>query len=363
MAPRSSAWPLVAFLVALVLYASLYPFRGWRLAGVEPWAFLWAPWPRHWTGFDVVSNALGYAVLGFGFAVAWLRSDGRWRTWWLAWLVPGALSLIVETMQSYLPMRVASRLDLALNVGGALVGATLAWCMAWWGGLRSWSRWRAQWLVPQAHGSLVLLALWPLALLYPTSLPLGLGQVREPLEAAGWWPSLQALAGPGAWTWTAPDLSTHRVQAVVVGLALLVPWFMGLADVRTVSRRLVFAAALLVCAVAMLGLSSALTYGPEHAWAWVTPPVMQGLAAGFVLGVGLIGVSRRWAHGLMVLCLLGMLVLLNRLPASAYLAQSLAVWEQGRFIRFYGLSQWLGWLWPWVALAYGVRACLRRAAV
>ena len=27
-------------------------------------------------------------------------------------------------------------------------------------------------------------------------------------------------------------------------------------------------------------------------------------------------------------------------------------WEQGRFIRFYGLGQWLGWLWPYVALLY-----------
>ena len=26
--------------------------------------------------------------------------------------------------------------------------------------------------------------------------------------------------------------------------------------------------------------------------------------------------------------------------------------EQGRFIRFHGLAQWLGWLWPYAAVVY-----------
>ncbi|MDP3836377.1 MAG: VanZ family protein, partial [Hydrogenophaga sp.] len=37
----------------------------------------------------------------------------------------------------------------------------------------------------------------------------------------------------------------------------------------------------------------------------------------------------------------------------------LEVWEQGRFIRFHGLSQWLGWLWPFAALLFGLRAVAR----
>jgi hypothetical protein len=47
---------------------------------------------------------------------------------------------------------------------------------------------------------------------------------------------------------------------------------------------------------------------------------------------------------------------------SAYFDQSLNVWEQGRFIRFHGLSQWLGWLWPFAALMYAVRAVTRLPA-
>jgi hypothetical protein len=28
----------------------------------------------------------------------------------------------------------------------------------------------------------------------------------------------------------------------------------------------------------------------------------------------------------------------------------LQTWEQGRFIRFHGVAQWLGWLWPFAVL-------------
>jgi hypothetical protein len=52
--------------------------------------------------------------------------------------------------------------------------------------------------------------------------------------------------------------------------------------------------------------------------------------------------------------------LLNDAPASAYFAQTLQVWEQGRFIRFYGLGQWLGWLWPYATLVYVLLRASRR---
>jgi hypothetical protein len=31
---------------------------------------------------------------------------------------------------------------------------------------------------------------------------------------------------------------------------------------------------------------------------------------------------------------------------------TLQTWEQGQFIRFHGLIQWLGWLWPYALLLY-----------
>ena len=32
--------------------------------------------------------------------------------------------------------------------------------------------------------------------------------------------------------------------------------------------------------------------------------------------------------------------------------RTLQDWEQGRFIRFHGLAQWIGWLWPYGAIVW-----------
>ncbi|UCU94697.1 VanZ family protein [Hydrogenophaga taeniospiralis] len=360
--PRSSAWPLALLFAALVVYASLYPFQGWRMQGVEPMAFMLAPLPKYWTAFDVVSNFLGYAPLAFLLALSLLRSGAGGWSWLLGFTLPLLLSFGVETLQNYLPMRVASNLDLALNGAGAMLGATAAWVLERLGGLRRWSQFRADWFVPGAHGSLVLLALWPAALLYPVSVPFGLGQVWDRLEME----LAHLLAETPFLAWVPfrvenPLPLSPLAEAFCVALGLLAPLLMGFADMRSLSRRVGFLVAFFVCALAVAGLSSALTYGPDHGWAWITSQALLGLALAFVAGLALLALPRRVCHALMLLCLATSLSLLNRAPVSPYFDQSLEVWEQGRFIRFYGLSQWLGWAWPYAALLFGLRAIARHS--
>lgn len=363
MKTRSSAWPLALLFAGLVVYASFYPFTGWRLQGVAPWAFLLAPLPQYWTGFDVGANLLGYAPLGFLLALALLRSGWRRGAWLLAVGLSALLSLAVETLQNHLPMRVPSNLDLALNAAGATVGASTAWVLERLGGLRRWSQFRADWFQPGAHGGLVLLALWPFALLYPVSVPFGLGQVAQRLEAGlqrvlAETPLLHGLSLPAQ----APVPLSPLTEAFCVALCLLAPLLMGYADMRSVLRRLVFALMFFGCAVAISALSSALTYGPGHVWSWIGPPAVVGLALAALGALVLLGLPRRVCVVGMLLALAVSLSLLNRAPDSPYFAQSLEVWEQGRFIRFHGLSQWLGWLWPFAALAYGLQAVVRQPA-
>ena len=71
-------------------------------------------------------------------------------------------------------------------------------------------------------------------------------------------------------------------------------------------------------------------------------------------------VPRRGCAAVLLLVLVLHLSLLNQAPASAYFAQTLQTWEQGRFIRFHGIVQWLGWLWPFVAMLYVVLRFSRR---
>src|SRR4051812_43431290 len=117
---------LFAVFAALTVYASLYPMEGWRGAGVSPFAYLTAPWPRHITYFDLVVNVLGYIPFGF-LAVAALQPRLRGAAAFTAAAASAmALSLILEALQSYLPARIASNLDAICNVLGAAVGAVAA---------------------------------------------------------------------------------------------------------------------------------------------------------------------------------------------------------------------------------------------
>lgn len=350
---KSSAWPLALCLAALVVYASLYPFSGWREPGVPFWQFLLAPWPRYWSGFDLLANLLGYAPLGFLLALALRRTRPRGAAVLPAAAAATALSLTLETLQVYLPARVASNIDLALNGAGALLGAWLAWGLDRVGAIDRWSRLRARWFVPEARGALALLALWPPALLFPASVPLGLGQVLERLE--------QALA---AWLADTPFIDwvplrevelqplLPGAELVAVLLGALVPCLIGYAVIPSRWRRAVFALVVLATGLAVSALSAALSYGPAHAWAWLGPSVRVGLAGAVLAAALALPLPGRGCAALALLAVTVHLSVLNNAPVGAYFAQTLQDWEQGRFIHFYGLTQWLGWIWPYAAIGW-----------
>ena len=171
-AHRSSATPLALIFAALIVYASLYPFEGWRDQGLNPLAYMVAPWPSYWSRFDLIANFLGYMPLGFLIMLAMLRT--RRIPWPLLWTLALAslLSLLLETAQSYLPQRVPQRADWLLNTVGALIGAGMAWGLEWTGTMDRWSRFRERGFVQESRSALVLLALWPAALLFPPAAPL-----------------------------------------------------------------------------------------------------------------------------------------------------------------------------------------------
>ena len=82
----------LAYLLVIV-YASVQPLRDWRLPAADVYGVLTAPWPRYWTGFDVLSNVLGYAPLGFLLALALHRTRREWPAILIATLSAAGLSL------------------------------------------------------------------------------------------------------------------------------------------------------------------------------------------------------------------------------------------------------------------------------
>lgn len=365
---RSSAVPLALLFSLLIGYASLYPFGQWRDQGLGLFEFLLAPWPRYWSRFDVVANCLGYMPLGFLAALAVMRATLWPHPVVLASLSCALLSLTMETLQGFLPQRVPALSDLILNTVGGVVGAALARIATRWGWMDAWSQWRERWFVPDARAALVLLAIWPMALLYPTAVPFALGQVRQEFAAV----TATALASTPLFDSLNLWLSTHFGHdavplrtlsplgaALTVGLSLLLPMLLAYALCPRPADRIVLLPVVCLMALSALALSSALSYGPEHAWVWVTPPVMAGAVIGLLLSFFCLRAPRRLCLVFLLAALVWQLSLINQASETPYYALVLQSWEQGRFIRFQGLTQWLAWIWPYMVLWICVQQILR----
>ena len=353
------AWPLVWAYGALILYASLFPFTGWRWPpGQTLGALLALPWPPWRDHFDVWANLLGYLPGGSLLMAALLARGQSARSALLVVLMVSAgLSFATEFTQNFLPGRHPSLKDLAANMAGSAVGALLLLATNRVGLTGRSSQLDRPWFVVQSSGTLALLALWPVGLLFPAPVPLGLGQVGERLRetALGWlldvpWaePLYEALSTQA----DTPVRLGALSEGLVTGLGLLAPCMLAYSIAIPSWRRLPLALVCAAAAVAGLALSTLLNFGPLHAMAWSTPTSVVALAAACGVSVVLFAVPRRVAAGLALAALAGGVALVAQAPDDPYFAQNLQSWELGRFVHFHGIAQWVGWLWPYAAMAW-----------
>ncbi len=355
---RSSAVPLAWAVAALVVYASLYPFADWRWPpGEELSHLVRLPWPHYFPRFDIYANLLGYLPLGALACAGGLRSGRRpLPALLLGALAPAALSYVLEVTQYFIPERVPSLLDWLLNAAGAALGAGIVLALQRGGRLDWLLRLRDRWFLGGSAGARVLLLLWPVALLFPTPVPLGLGQVGGALRQL----AESALEGtPWAdtaaeWLANAADVPTLTPLAEwwTIVLGLLGPCLLAHAALRPGLRRVFVAVMIGATGFATTTLSTALNFGPAHALAWLAPTVVPAFAVGLIAAVATAWLGRRLAAGLALMVLSTLVALVAQAPADPYFAESLQGWQQGRFIRFHGLAQWVGWTWPYAAILW-----------
>jgi VanZ family protein len=368
--PReSSALTFTIVFTGLVIYASLYPFTGWFWPAGQPLAaMLVPPWPRYHIGFDDGSNFIGYMPLGaLAYASALRRGRRPLAAGAIACVLPSMLSWALEFTQHFLPGRYPSLMDWALNSLGAAAGVSLAIAVQSAGAGLRWSTLRERWFVPHSGATIALLVLWPVGFLYPRNVPFCQGITWERLQEAAYdLLSDHPLAPWFEWLWASLGENTgtmsRAAEAFAVALGLLGPCLLAFAISRPGWRRAALVAAAVAVGLAANTLSAALNFGPVHALGWVTSTVPAGLTLGAVLALACVFVGQRPAAALGLVALSINVALVAQAPSDPYYAESLQQWEQGRFIHFHGLAQWVGWLWPFAALAGLFRRVVRNDA-
>lgn len=345
--PSARRGPSLAGTAALayslvIVYASLQPFGGWSAIPAGSRIFLYEPWPRWITVEDVLFNFAAYVPLGFLIALS-LRA--RWSAPAAVTLSAIACTLLsgaMETVQQYLPSRIASNVDLLVNAAGAAAGALIAplFSQEQWPG-RELARLRNRWFVAGLRGDavLVLAGLWLLAQWHTPAVAFGNGDLRGIF-------SLPALFVFAPDSYLAAEAGVVALNVAGLGLLLAgVTHDPGPGYWRAL-------ALLLACACVLKAAAAMLVLQAANPWSWLTPGVMLGLAAGIAALLILVHLPPRGRMAFALLALAGAVALLNGIPENPYrpAPTHLLLGRSSHILSFASMTRALSDLWPFLAM-------------
>lgn len=329
---------LLLVYAVLLVYGSWYPFA-WGAPAAPSFTFLHTL-PTYLDKGDIVQNVLVYMPFGL-LVVMWC---GRRLPFPAALLLAAlggtALSMGIETAQQYLPARVPSVVDVAMNFGGSVLGGLL-------GALVSRHtapgatllRLRDAWFRPGplASTGLIVIGLWILSQTSPLVPSLDIAQLRSKLGYL-----YRSLMEPYWFSWG--KLATLWCYQVALGILLCT---LLNADRPLLRLYLLLMAFICTCKLLVVGrvlsleLGAAVALGlPALAMARKLPP--RALAA---TGVALLAAG---------------LVVYERMAGDAAAYQGAFNWIpfEGQMNDISGLENILEFLWPPMAMA-----CLLRQAL
>lgn len=353
--------------LAAVLYCcglalvTLSPLTDWRFIPQVPWEYLDQPWPRYWTGFDLMVNVVAYIPFGLLASRAITRRLGHTglSALWgfvLATLAGCALSVILESLQTYLPSRRPSVLDVTANTLGSIVGAFFASAYS----QSIASRVRASDSRPIEIGGLMLAGVWIVAQSAPQQIWLALGDV---IASESWRPVMDWFANRPSSLAAAESFAAQRIlaEALCVASALLsaalVMHLTLLQSTHLGSRYRAKHWLYLLIVVVLVTLSAralwiGLLLSPQALVTWFTAGVQAGVVLAILSGYALAALNPPQQRLAAMLSLLALLALANTLPANGYAEQAYAAWSGGRWFNLQLLANLSASLWPFAALGW-----------
>lgn len=337
------AWVLALAYTLLIAYASLQPFLGWRMPPAEIYYFLGAPWPPYVTLSDLLINTAAYVPLGFLLAVALLPRRSAGRAVFAAAALAALLSLLMESIQMFLPQRIASNVDLLTNGTGGLIGAMAAPLLSPSGiPGRRLAAWRQALFVPGpvADTGLVLAGLWLFTHLHPTAQLFGTGNLRNTFDLP-----VYLAHTPGR---------LLSAEAVVVSLNLIGMGLMIAGLVRTVVSPVRVIGALIAAGLLVKVIAAVALFAASGPLVWLTPGVTLGLVVGAVLLYPLSRMPRTARTVTALVCFCTAVAVINFAPDNPYQSPParLIPGSTTHLLRFSNIVRALSELWPFLVIAF-----------
>ena len=263
--PRASLAGYVALAYTLVIvYASLQPFTGWRMPPPEVFAFLTAPWPRYITASDIALNVAAYLPLGAMLFYALRPPFSAAFAFILATLLAILLSLLLESVQMFLPIRIASNVDLISNGAGAALGALGAMLLTLGNNPLAALRVKIVRTGLLGDAGIILIALWIVIQFQPSPLAFGSGNLRDAFR-------LTPVFMHSSQAYLLGEAAIVALAVTAIGLAISL-----LLQSRRYSLRVMLATLLLTAAAKSV---AAVAIARTANWfQWLTPGVAAGIA-------------------------------------------------------------------------------------
>jgi VanZ family protein len=331
----------------LLAYASLYPFVPLRPPPADAVAGFFSR-PRYVTAFDVVLNVLAYVPLGTLACLYFRQSSAGARAVVKAVVLGAAFSFAMESLQLFIPNRIASFYDTLANTCGALWGA-LVFAEPFYSLVtRPLGAMRERLVVPGVWGDagLVLVMLWLIAQLNPALPFFGAGNIRGATDDIA---ELEILQ------WAAVAMSTW-------GFGLFVSALLE-GDSGTLRVTL----ALLSVALWLKFTAASFMLQPHFAEEWVSVGRVIGLAVGIAFLAPSLRLGRAARIYLAIVLLLAGALFSKIVGAYSPLDDFLRLfrWPHGQLASFATLTRLLHEAWPLLALVFLIALFLRarRAAV
>jgi VanZ family protein len=323
-----------------IVYASLEPFAPWLPPPPGTPFFLFAP-PARWVRTDVMVNIVAYVPFGLFVALLHRGASPARRIGWGV-VVGVAMSFAMESLQMYIPPRVASANDLVTNGIGALVGSVLATLIARNGyARRVIYRARGRLFLPGHLGDIGvgLLLLWLVAQMNPGIPLFAMAFDTDSITAVG--TAVVATPAPHDSADSFVQGAASAFQVVGVGL------FVALLLTRRRNAG-VIVVAMIAGALALKAFAALLMLKPTVWQAWIKPAAVAGIAVGAVLLRIAIAMPRPVQVAVCAIALLSALgaPVLAPEALSGNVPAALFDWHYGQLLNYNGLTRTALLLWP-----------------